>query len=573
MSSSPVVAALGSCARLAACAGAERRPPPFPSPPRAPALASSWVRWSVTSPTRRRGSGWRRIGRDELSVELAGADGEVEEGASRIEGAGGGIALVDVGAWNPRPSIARVSRSTARRSRSTRRSSSARSRGPGRARASGSPWFRAPGCRGTRSRPPGEPWPRIGPTPSSGSATTATWSTPIRAIRRTTTRSGARRAPVPRDQSPTRRSSRFSARWPTTRSGTIATMGTATAIGRTRSGSRWRRSSSATGRTRPTVVEPGLDGIYSHVRIGGAEVFLLDDRFWRDPDSLPDGPAKSVLGRDQRAWLEAALAASDAPLKVIAIGHQVLVDYHEWESYAMFAHERRALLDWIRDRRIEGVVFVDGDRHLSELMRDEREGLYPLYELTASPIANRPFTNRARASQPDPDRRVRRGGQLRHPRSRHHHPPGRLTIRVKDADGNEVVRHEISLDEIRFDESAPGNRCVRTAALQPREDEMPLSTGDPAPRFALPAAPGEVVDVAAQDRRAADRAPFLSARLQLGLHRGDVRGARRLERLDGSWTPTSTGSRSTARSSTAGSVRSWRLPFPLLSDFNHDVGA
>jgi alkaline phosphatase D len=196
----------------------------------------------------------------------------------------------------------------------------------------------------------------------------------------------------------------------------------------------------------------GLDGIYSRVRIGGAELFLLDDRFWRDPDSLAAGPAKTVLGRDQKAWLFEALAASDAPLKVIAIGHQVLVDYHAWESYAMFADERQEILDWIRDRRIDGVVFVDGDRHLSELMRDEREGLYPLYELTASPIANRPFTSGLELSNP-----IRIGGyaagdsygildldmtEL----------PGRLTFRVKDAEGNEVVRHEISLDEIRFDD-------------------------------------------------------------------------------------------------------------------------
>jgi alkaline phosphatase D len=199
-------------------------------------------------------------------------------------------------------------------------------------------------------------------------------------------------------------------------------------------------------------VEPGLDGIYSHVRIGGAEVFLLDDRFWRDPDSLRASPSKTILGRAQKEWLFEALAASDAPLKVIAIGHQVLVDYHEWESYAMFAHERGEILDWIRDRRIGGVVFVDGDRHLSELMRDEREGLYPLYELTASPIANRPFTTGLELPNP-----IRIGGYgagdsygiLDLDTTR---PPGRLTLRIKDAEGNEVVRHEVSLDEIRFDD-------------------------------------------------------------------------------------------------------------------------
>jgi hypothetical protein len=85
-------------------------------------------------------------------------------------------------------------------------------------------------------------------------------------------------------------------------------------------------------------------------------------------------------------------------------------------------------------------------------MRDEREGLYPLYELTASPIANRPFT--AGLELPNP---IRIGGyaagysygvlELDTTRS-----PGRLTIRIKDADGAEVVRHELTLDELEFPE-------------------------------------------------------------------------------------------------------------------------
>ena len=198
--------------------------------------------------------------------------------------------------------------------------------------------------------------------------------------------------------------------------------------------------------------EPGLDGIYGRFRIGAAEVFLLDDRFWRDPDSLPDSPAKTVLGTAQKEWLKRSLDESDAALKIVAIGHQVLTDYHEWESYAMFAYERREILDWIRERRIEGVMFVDGDRHLSELMRDDREGLYPLYEVTASPIANRPFVTGLELPNP-----IRIGGyaasysygvlELNTTR-----PPGRLTIQIKDADGAEVVRHEMTLDELEFRE-------------------------------------------------------------------------------------------------------------------------
>jgi alkaline phosphatase D len=201
--------------------------------------------------------------------------------------------------------------------------------------------------------------------------------------------------------------------------------------------------------------EPGLDGIYGNFVIGDAEVFLLDDRFWRDPDSLPDSPSKTVLGDTQKAWLKKALAASEAPLKVIAIGHQVLADYHEWESYAMFAHERRELLEWIRDRRIEGVMFVSGDRHLSELMRDDRPGLYPLYELTASPIANRPFITGLELPNPIRIAGYGAGDNYGILELDTIEQPGRLTISIKDATGREVVRHQVSLDELGFGAGSP----------------------------------------------------------------------------------------------------------------------
>jgi alkaline phosphatase D len=211
--------------------------------------------------------------------------------------------------------------------------------------------------------------------------------------------------------------------------------------------------------------EPGLDGNYGRFVIGDAEVFLLDDRFWRDPNSLPDSPSKTVLGAAQKEWLKEALATSEAPLKVIAIGHQVLADYHQWESYAMFAHERRELLEWIRDRRIEGVMFVSGDRHLSELMRDDRPSLYPLYELTASPVANRPFTTGLELPNPIRIGGYAAGDSYGFLELDTTEPPGRLTISIKDAAGREVLRHVVALDELRLrDEPAERGGSAVTPA-------------------------------------------------------------------------------------------------------------
>ena len=60
--------------------------------------------------------------------------------------------------------------------------------------------------------------------------------------------------------------------------------------------------------------------LYRSVRWGRhLELFLLDTRQYRDAKATPDTPAsrKTMLGREQLAWLEDALARSDATWKVI----------------------------------------------------------------------------------------------------------------------------------------------------------------------------------------------------------------------------------------------------------------
>jgi alkaline phosphatase D len=195
---------------------------------------------------------------------------------------------------------------------------------------------------------------------------------------------------------------------------------------------------------------PGEDGIYSSVVLGDVELFLTDDRFFRDPEEDPNIPGKAMLGPEQFRWLEERLAASQARLKVVVVGVQVLADYHEYDGWLNYPHERAELMQWIRDQRIEGVVFVSGDRHLSELMRDDERVGYPLYELTASPVGNRVFTTGL--EQPNP---IRIGGYA----AGFNYglldvdttsEPGTLTFRLKDAAGSEVLRHEVRLDSLRF---------------------------------------------------------------------------------------------------------------------------
>jgi len=47
---------------------------------------------------------------------------------------------------------------------------------------------------------------------------------------------------------------------------------------------------------------------------------------------------------------------------------------------------KKRLADWLEQQRIDGVVFISGDRHFGELLKIARPGAYPLYEFTSSPL-------------------------------------------------------------------------------------------------------------------------------------------------------------------------------------------
>lgn len=117
------------------------------------------------------------------------------------------------------------------------------------------------------------------------------------------------------------------------------------------------------------------------------QFFLLDNRSFKMPNNLQT-ENKQLLGDQQVQWLIEALSVSKAPFKFVVIGGQVLNPViADWsENYAKYPEEQQKLLEGIRKNNITGVIFLSGDRHHTELSRMDREGTYPLYELTVSPL-------------------------------------------------------------------------------------------------------------------------------------------------------------------------------------------
>jgi alkaline phosphatase D len=143
----------------------------------------------------------------------------------------------------------------------------------------------------------------------------------------------------------------------------------------------------------PSYGEEG-QGIYTKISYGDADIFLLDDRYFRSSDRMADSvggkpdPSKKMFGDRQMDWLKSALAGSTATFKIIATGSQVLNPLSPFDCFRRYPVEYGELMSTLRDQHISGVIFLTGDRHHSEVIRRDDLLAYPLYDVTASPLTS-----------------------------------------------------------------------------------------------------------------------------------------------------------------------------------------
>jgi len=98
------------------------------------------------------------------------------------------------------------------------------------------------------------------------------------------------------------------------------------------------------------------------------QLWFMEGRDYRSPNKQPDGPEKSIWGREQREWLQRTLKASDATWKVIITPTPMVgpdrnskTDNHT--NLAGFKHEADSFFQWLRDNDLKNVMTFCGDRH------------------------------------------------------------------------------------------------------------------------------------------------------------------------------------------------------------------
>ena len=98
------------------------------------------------------------------------------------------------------------------------------------------------------------------------------------------------------------------------------------------------------------------------------QLWFMEGRDFRSPNKMPDGPEKTIWGREQREWLQTTLKASDAKWKVIITPTPMVgpdrnskTDNHA--NLNGFKHEADSFFGWLRDNAVKNVLTFCGDRH------------------------------------------------------------------------------------------------------------------------------------------------------------------------------------------------------------------
>ena len=100
------------------------------------------------------------------------------------------------------------------------------------------------------------------------------------------------------------------------------------------------------------------------------QLWFTENRFYRSPNSDPDGPDKSIWGKEQKQWLKDTLLASDATFRILVsptpmVGPDDLRKTDNHCNIGGFQHERDDFFKFLKENGLDQGNFfiVCGDRH------------------------------------------------------------------------------------------------------------------------------------------------------------------------------------------------------------------
>lgn len=117
---------------------------------------------------------------------------------------------------------------------------------------------------------------------------------------------------------------------------------------------------------------------YRTVRWGkDLQIWLVEGREFRSPNSMLDSPEKTIWGKEQKEWFKKTVTESDATFRVLISPTPVVgpdrMGKGDNHANLAFAHEGRELRRFLSEHQM---IVITGDRHWQYVSVDPEMGLY-----------------------------------------------------------------------------------------------------------------------------------------------------------------------------------------------------
>ena len=106
------------------------------------------------------------------------------------------------------------------------------------------------------------------------------------------------------------------------------------------------------------------------------QIWLVEGRDFRSPNTMADGPNKTIWGREQKAWFKKTVEESDATFHILISPTPIVgpdrTNKHDNHSNAAFQHEGDEIRSFIATQK--NMYVICGDRHWQYISVDEKSG-------------------------------------------------------------------------------------------------------------------------------------------------------------------------------------------------------
>jgi alkaline phosphatase D len=136
---------------------------------------------------------------------------------------------------------------------------------------------------------------------------------------------------------------------------------------------------------------PVDERLFRTVRWGkGLQIWMTEGRDFRSPNPDPDGPEKTLWGKEQKEWLLKSILESDAVFKVLVNPTAIVgpdnPNQEDNQADPAFGTEGRAFRRWTLENHLDHLYVSNGDRHWQYMSTDPESGLR---EFSVGPSSDR----------------------------------------------------------------------------------------------------------------------------------------------------------------------------------------